>query len=400
MIWLLLWLAGCTHSECERGDYSSAECRVLAENENARMRTSSGVEVRFQSPGANLADTWQALGLVTEIDEGVVRLRPATLMNFAISLEPSEDTTLTVVLDNVAPDTIVRMGPVGSEVDTPFNDVLLSRTLNVDLTDDTIWIRGERPCPADYRLVAAGDVQTNPDQFERVVEDLHRQKAEADEAGQPLLGFLLLGDVVQDPNDSEFERIEDILVRSPIPVSVLPGNHDIYGDSFGLYNRWFGPGNYAFDVCRTRVAMLDSGGGDLAPSVEARLPELLDKGDRDFLIGGTHYPAYADRTGAGFRDSMQATYLLSEAARNGMDRLLTGHVHYWAEYPAIDTGSGLLHEIITGTAGANQGSGSPHYGVTRLTFTDSVDSCFDELLAPGRAETDPSSAVPITRCTD
>lgn len=392
---------GCEQAECARGDYSSTECRVVAENENARLLTSTGVELRFQEPDAADTDTWQALGLVQEVDEGVVRLRPATLMDFAVSVQPGEATRLSVVIDNVAPDTVLWIGPPGQEVARPRPDEpRLSRSLELDLAAETTWIRGRRPCPEAYRLVAAGDVQTNPSQFERVIEDLHRQVDEAEAAGEPLLGFLLLGDLAQDPEDDEFERIEEILVRSPVPVSVVPGNHDVYGDSHGLYNRWFGPGNYAFDVCRTRVVMLDSGGGDLAPSVEARLPELLDKGDRDFLVAGLHYPPYADRTGAGFRDSMQAAYLLSEAARNGIDRLVTGHVHYWTEYPAVSTGHGDVYEIISGTAGANQGAGPPHYGVTRLSFAESVGSCFEEVGTPGRGEIATGASLPIDHCAD
>ena len=401
LVLLLLALAGCEQAQCERGDYSSTECRVVAENENARLLTSTGAEVRFQLPWASSATTWQALGLVQEIDEGVVRLRPATLMDFAVSVDPGGSTGLSVILDNVAPDAVLRVGPAGQELALPVpDDGRLSRSLELQLADEVVWIRGHRECPEAYRIAAAGDVQTNPSQFERVIEDLHRQADEAESAGQPLLGFLLLGDLTQDPKDDEFARIEEILVRSPVPVSVVPGNHDVYGDSHALYNRWFGPGNYSQDVCRTRVVMLDSGGGDLAPSVEARLPEILDKGDMDFLIGGLHYPPYADRTGAGFRDSMQAAYLLSEAARNGMDRLVTGHVHYWTEFPAISTGQGPLYEVISGTAGANQGAGPPHYGVTRLSFTDTVDSCFVEVGTPGRGENATSTGLPIDHCSD
>ncbi len=398
---LLLLLSGCEEAECARGDYSAAECRVVAEQDHARTLTSTGAEVRFQEPDAQDASTWQPLGLVQEVEPGRLRLRPATLMDFAVSVDPGQATELSIVLDNVAADTVISVGPLGQEAEVPLvGDPRLSRSLELVLGTGTTWIRGRRPCPPAYRLVAAGDVQTNPSQFERLVEDLHRQVDEGEAAGQPLLGFLLLGDLAQEPTDEQFGAIEDILVGSPVPVSVVPGNHDVYADPYALYNRWFGPGNFAFDVCRTRVALLDTGGGDLAPSVEARLPELLDKGDADFLVGATHYPPYAERTGAGFRDSMQATYLLSEAARNGMDRLVTGHVHYWAEFPSVSTGQGPIHQVISGTAGATQGSGNPHFGVTQLRFTDAVETCFSELLVPGRGEASANSAVPIDRCVD
>ena len=42
----------CTETECATPDYTRAECRVLAENGFGRLRTSTGVEVRFQAPSA------------------------------------------------------------------------------------------------------------------------------------------------------------------------------------------------------------------------------------------------------------------------------------------------------------------------------------------------------------
>jgi hypothetical protein len=396
---LLLLISGCQQAECAKGDYTSAECRVVAENEGARLLTSTGAEVRFQEPGAVDSSTWAPLGLAEEVEPGLVRLRPATLMDFAVSIDAGDAPSVSVVLDNVAPDTALFVGEEGQEVEVPApDDGRLSRALEVPLGRETTWLRGRRPCPAAYRLVAAGDVQTNPNQFERVVEDLHRQADEADAAGEPLLGFLLLGDLAQDGEDAEFERIEEILAGSPVPISTVPGNHDVATNSAARYTRWFGPGNYAFDVCRTRVVLLDTGDGELAASVEARLPELLDPLGAEFLVGGTHYPAWADRTGAGFRDSMQAAYVLSEAARFGMDRLLAGHAHTWLDYPAVSTGQGDVHEIVTGTAGASQGAGVPHYGVTRLGFADEVTSCFDETPAPGRTDPGPDGPQPPDRC--
>lgn len=396
---LLALLSGCSNPECALGDYAAAECRVVAENEHARLITSTGVELRFQEPDAIDASTWAALGLVREASPGAVRLRPAGLMDFAVSVDADGPDVLEVTLDNVAPDTVISVGVAGAENDLPLPaDGRLSRSLNLTLGEETVWIRGRRPCPNRYRLVAAGDIQKNPLQFERIVQDLHRLQGDADAAGEPLLGFLLLGDLTERATDDEFRRIEEILVSSPVPVAVVPGNHDVFEDAYARYNLWFGPGNYAFSVCNTRVTMLDSGGGDLAPSIEARLPELLDASGHEFLVAGTHYPAYADRTGAGFRDTMQGAYLLSEAARNGIDRLMTGHVHYWAQYPAVSTGYGDVYEVISGTLGANQGAGRNHFGVTRMTFADEVTTCFDELLPPGAATLDSGGASPIAFC--
>ena len=385
---LVLSLLSCdSHPECAQGEHESAECRVAAENHYARILTSTGVEVRFQAMDAPDESSWQALGLVQEVRPGVVRLRPAALMGFQVSFAPrdADFTQLEVLVDNIAPDMLVSQGVAGQLNPQPGpQDHRMQRTFNLALSGETVWLRGSRPCPPAYRIAVAADVQTNPLQFERILQDLHEQMDDAESAGEPLLGLLLLGDLTEDAVDDEFIRMNEVLVSSPVPVAVTPGNHDKAGDEFARFNRYFGPGNYAFDVCETRVVLLDTGDGAIAPSIEGRLPELLDRGDSEHLIFGTHYAIFPDRTGQGLRDEDQSWYILGELVRNGVDRLMAGHVHYWKEYRDVSIGDGSLHEIITGTGGASQGSGHPRYGITRLTFNDSgVGSCFHEVPPPG-----------------
>jgi len=398
-------LAACAAPECAFGDYGRAECRVAAENHYARMITGAGVEFRFQAPDAVSPDSWEALGLVEQLPDGAVRLRPATIGAWAISIDPGTRgaTEVEVILDNVPEDTLVTLGPTGAEEELrTLVQPGIVRTLRIELGPDTLWLRGTRACPDRYRIAAAGDIQTNPLQFERIVEDLLLEVERGEAAGEPLLGFLLLGDLAEEPADPEFDAISAILARSPVPVSTVPGNHDIAGDVFGAYNRAFGPGNYAYNVCRTRVALVDSAGGDMALSVEARLPQLLDPDEMDYLVAGTHYPAYAERTAAGWGDEDQAWYLLSELARNEADVLLAGHVHYWVDLPGIAVGDGTVDEIITGTAGGSQGSGLPHFGYTRLTFgDDAMTTCFHEVPELGRSPGDRGASVRTIRyCED
>ena len=395
--------SGCSTVACAHGDYDAAECRVAAENHYARLLTSTGVTVRFQTPAATDASSWEALGKLAEAEGAVVQGRPSTLTDFALSIERGTlgADTLTLVLDNVATDAVVSIGPDGAEVDVPSPLVGTRRELAIPLTDDLIWVRGRRTCPAEYRIAVAGDIQTNPVQFERVLEALHDEVAAADAAGTPLLGFALLGDLAEEPVEDELRHINELLLKSPVPISVVPGNHDVHGDEFALYNRVFGAGNYAQDVCSTRLVLLDTGAGGLAGSIQARLPQLLDRTGKDFLIGGGHYPAWPGRTGNGWGDEDAAWYLLSELARNEADLYVAGHYHSWEEMPAVPVGDGEVHQIISGTAGAHQGGGVPHFGFTRLTFTGAgVTSCFVEVLPPGRTETGTGTEGGIRYCAD
>ena len=386
-------LTGCLAPKCAHGEFFSSECRVAAENHYARLITQTGIELRFHEEATADPAGWEALGLFQEDEDGTVTARPAGLADFAFSIEAPEATTLAMRLINVAADVEVSVGPLDALVALPLPDPpLLSRDLVITvLANETVWVTGTRPCPAAYRIVAAGDVQTNPVQFERIIQELHGEVAASEDAGEPLLGMLLLGDLAEDATEDEFRRIREILASSPVPVATTPGNHDVLGTELAIYNRLFGPGNYAFDVCRTRVTMLDSSNGDLAASVEGRLPELLDPAGQEFLIAGTHYPAYPGRTGAGFGDEAQAWTLLSELVRNGAEALFTGHVHTWIAFEDLTIGNGTVDQVITGTAGASQGAGQPHFGVTRISFDDTASYCFVEIPEPGRAPGDPGS---------
>jgi hypothetical protein len=55
------------------------------------------------------------------------------------------------------------------------------------------------------------------------------------------------------------------------------------------------------------------------------------------------------------------------------------------DFPEVTVGDATVHQVITGTAGGTQGLGVPHYGVTRITLGEGVDTCFHEVQAPGYA---------------
>jgi hypothetical protein len=383
MIATALTASGCTGAECAFGDYGSAQCRVAAENHYARLLTPGGTEMRFHTAGETDASSWDAYGVFEIVLGGGIKARPAGLTDFALSIDPGDgdDPEILLLLENVAADEVVTVD--GQEI--PFEGGGTARTLTIPLGDDVIWVRGERPCADDYRILAAGDIQTGPTQFERILEHLHTEIAAAEASGEQVLGLLLLGDLVENPAEDELRLIERILRRSPVPVAVTIGNHDVHGDEMALFNRIYGPGNYAFDACRTRIALFDTGGADLAESIQARLGEFLEREDDDFLVAGTHYPAWSGRTGNGWRDESTAWMFLGELARHDADLLMAGHYHNWRGYPRVQVGDREVPEILSGTLGATQGNGAPHYGYTRLSFIgDELTACFHEVPEPGR----------------
>jgi hypothetical protein len=384
---------GCVQPQCTSPLYSDAECRVIAENQHARLQTTQGVELRFQEPDARDDASWDARGLVQELPDGSVQARVAGLGRFALSMRApeDEDVTLRLRLTNLDPTATIGVGIAGLELLQPTDPAAgTTRELEVPLAAGQIqWVRGTRECGSRYRLTVLGDIQTNPTQFERIVDRLQAESVAAEQAGEPIVGLVIVGDLTESSRDEEFETIREILVRLPFPVAVTAGNHDIYRPTRPYYNLTFGPGNHAFDVCGVHVALLDSGSGSIARSVQARLPELLDRGDSRFLVVGMHHPPYPGLTGSGWSAEDRAAALLVEVAREEADLVVAGHNHALHELSAIPVGDVSVREIIVGTGGAFQGVGVPRYGYLRLAFDDAagtMDACFVEVPPSGYAE--------------
>lgn len=392
----LLGLAGaaalapsCAQPECVVPDYTEPECRVVVENALARIDAAAGAELRFREPAVESGLAWDALGHLAEPNPGELQARVATLGDFALAIRAPEERPATIDLDlrNVAPAATLSVGPPGAGVDLPpTDDALLRRRLSVDVpAGGEVEVRGRIECPERYHLIFVGDIQTNPTQFERILDRIADDVAVQAAAGEPILGLVIVGDLTEWSNAEEFVRIAEILGNAPVPVAVTAGNHDIFRSSVAIYNETFGPGNYAFTACRTRIAMLDTGSAELARSIEGRLGELLDPQGADFLIAATHYPPYYATTGDGWAREDQAQILLAELARVGGDLIIAGHMHALRDAPEVHVGGRSIRQIIVGTGGADQGLGIARFGYLRLRVSDRLEPCFVEVPPPGWA---------------
>ena len=367
----LLCLSHCTRPECTPSDFRDPECRVIAENELAQLKSSDGVEVRFQDPDSDKTATWDAKGLVRLAEDGTFKARVAGLGSFRISVHRPEDGPLTVgvAIDNVHPDVPTLDG----EVDR----IGLVRHLELELVEAVTEIRGDLPeaaCSGAYRVGAVADIQTNPLQFSRIVEALHE---EADD-GPPLLGLVLLGDVAELGSREEMRFVAELMAASPVPIALTAGNHDVYSDVDAVFNETFGPGNHVFDVCDAHFTLLDTGSGYLAASVRGRLNQLFQT-DRRFLIAGMHHPPYPKRTSSGWSKEDQAQHLVAELSAHDGDLILAGHLHQRLQFPNTP-----VPQIIVGTGGATQFAVDPDFGFLRMEFDgNKMETCFVSVPAPG-----------------
>jgi hypothetical protein len=403
-----LTIGSCEFPQCAQNNFGDAECRVLAEYDLAEVSLPDGIRVSMQPPTRALPGDTAALGLVHEVGADEVRVRVAGFGPFAIALESTVEETreVRVIVENVASDVRFRVGPPGGEEEldpAPEATGLVRDLGEVELRGgDTIWIRGEpATCPDRFRIAALGDIQTNPLQFRRIIEALRDEHERSQADGAPLMGLAILGDLTEWSYDEQFRLVDEITRSSPVPVAVTPGNHDIFRTSSATYNLTFGPGNHAFSACGLRMVMLDTGNGSMAPSVEGRLPTLLEKQEDDrWLLIGTHYPPHAGLTGAGWNREDQAQHLMIESVIAGADLLLAGHNHALRDFPAVPVGGQRLHEIIAGTGGASQGVGVPRYGYVRVELADTVSACFVEVPPPGAAATLNQPLAGLPYCED
>lgn len=379
---LALATHACAQPECTIPRYNDPECRVVAENELARLGH-GGLELAFHDPLGQSPLAWDPLGLL-RVDGGTrVNARVATFGDFHLTIvsDAADDRVLELDLDNVDPAATLRRGDL--VLPTPTAPAL-RRSLTLDVpAGATVELRGERVCPPIYNLAFVGDIQTNAIHFERILGRLGEDAEAAAARGEPILGLVIVGDLTEWSFDHEFAGLRDLLDRAPVPVAVTTGNHDIFQDKQASYNMTFGPGNYAFTACTTRIALLDSGSAQIARSVEGRLDELFDRQGADFLIAATHYPPHFGLSGDGWGREEQAQVILAELALAGGDLIIAGHTHALIDHPEVHVGSARIREIIVGTGGADQGLGVARFGYLRVRVGERLEPCFVEVPPPG-----------------
>ena len=400
---LLTWASACEQAECANPDYTRAECRALAAWELAEARSLSEVELRFVRPDDEVPERRHEGGHLREPVANTMVARVAAGGDFAIAAQSEAGGQVQVDLRNVSPYARVFAGPIDATVEL-LEDAPLERSVQLDLqAGETHWIRGQLECPTRARIAFLGDIQTNPDQFERIVERLRKDANDSADAGTPLLALSIAGDLTENSLASQFDRVDLALARSPVPVQLTPGNHDIYKRTDAAYNLRYGPGTHETSLCGLKLVHLDTGSAQLARSVEGRLPALLSHESDERLILVMHYPPYAGLTGAGWSREDQAQHLLVEAAIAEASLIVAGHYHGVVDFD-FPVGPTRLREIIVGTGGANQGLGTPRYGYLRVEWnTDGsgdLETCFVEVPPPGATGNNPAPSGKLPLCED
>ncbi len=189
-----------------------------------------------------------------------------------------------------------------------------------------------------YRFAVFADVQERIDD----VQDIYAKMNE-----DPSIRFALIsGDLTEQGSRPELERFQREMKSLAFPCYSTLGNHEL-GTEEGLYQEYFGRGNYRFVFRGVQFTMLDSASATVAAPVYGWLDGWLAEGAGRAHIAAMHIPPIDPVGGrnGGFANRAEANKLLAKLADGGVDLTFYGHVHSYYAYsnagiPAYVTGGG------------------------------------------------------------
>ncbi len=161
--------------------------------------------------------------------------------------------------------------------------------------------------------------------------------------------FLVIGgDVVGHGLYWEYKRFMDVLEESPIPVFLVPGNHDLEFCGKRIFTRYLAPDHYSFSYGKSLFVVLDTNGKE-----EGQLPwldRLLRNPYYQHRFVFVHKPPIDPRPGHHHTMHREfARRLLDLLVKRKVDVLFCSHIHSYLE--ANYKG---LKVIITGGLGAHR----------------------------------------------
>jgi predicted phosphodiesterase len=198
-----------------------------------------------------------------------------------------------------------------------------------------------------YRFAVFADVQERIDD----VQDIYAKMNE-----DPAVRFAIIsGDLTDQGSREELERFQLEMKTLKMPCYSTLGNHEL-GTKEGLYQEYFGRGNYRFAYRGVHFTMLDSASATIAPPVYGWLEGWLAEGAGAAHVVTMHIPPLdpvGTRNG-GFANRAEANKLLTMLANGGVDLTFYGHVHSYyafsnAGIPAyVSGGGGAIPERLDG----------------------------------------------------
>ncbi len=199
-------------------------------------------------------------------------------------------------------------------VDTRFNDSINSTALQPPAVDNS----------SDYSFAVVGDThyyESNPRYLNKIA------------ANRSYLGIsfiIVLGDLTQAGTKDQYDYFYNDYSTCPIPVYVIPGNHDLYNNGYEHYKKLFGPTVYHFKIGDTLFVFLDTANGTLGDKQILWLETLLQANSHKTKLIFTHY-SFFDRemqspTSYGIPEEAYRIFDLFD--RQNVDSVYSGHLHF------------------------------------------------------------------------
>jgi Icc protein len=179
----------------------------------------------------------------------------------------------------------------------------------------------------------------------------------------PADALLLTGDLVDGGSDEEYAYLRELLTSVPMPVYMIPGNHDAreplrraFADASWMPDS--GPIQYVIDEHPVRIIALDSHvpgepHGELDSAQLAWLEARLAEDSSKPTVLMVHHPPFV--TGIDFMDSIRLARGADELGviverHSQVERLLCGHVHRAMEIrwhgTLVMTAPSSAHQIL------------------------------------------------------
>jgi hypothetical protein len=207
--------------------------------------------------------------------------------------------------------------------------------------------------PDDFSFVFLGDNKGSGAPFEKMLQEVSREKAAA---------FVFDdGDLVPSGRASEFAYFLDQLRRNlTLPLLAATGNHEVKNHGATLYCQIFGPTHYAFRIGRTALIVADDASEKLTDAeaqwLDGELQSARDCANRLVIL---HVPPFDPRGGGNHHclDAGSARRLMEILKRGKATRILTGHIHgyYTGDWEGIPF-------VISGGGGAKLADTDPRHG--------------------------------------
>ncbi len=177
---------------------------------------------------------------------------------------------------------------------------------------------------------------------------------------KPLVAFSS-GDLSTSASALPYRRVRQLLRHVPVPLSAIPGNHDIvHSDVVDLryFHSLFGADNHAFRLGPAQFVLLNNAWGSLKDEQFAWLEETLSGNTAPFLLVFCHKPIFDLRPGMSYAMEWRehALRLHEMFAQHGVTAVFSGHIHSLL----TEQRDGVTY-VISGGAGSKLAAAEDEY---------------------------------------